>query len=92
MAARTSIFSSILSPLVKAVISTLDRGRLPQIKGNLTLKGLQAPVQVLRDRWYVPHIYAQSVEDAVFAQGFVHAQERLWQMDFNRQGNCRQAF
>ena len=46
--------------------------------------GLHAPVQVLRDRWYVPHIYAQSLEDAVFAQGFVHAQERLWQMDFNR--------
>ena len=64
--------------------NAVEPGRLPNIRGNLALKGLRAPVQVLRDRWYVPHIYAQSPEDAVFAQGFVHAQERLWQMDFNR--------
>ncbi len=84
MPTKTSILFSILSPVVKTAISLLDRSRLPQIQGQLTLKGLQAPVQVLRDRWYVPHILAQSAQDAVFAQGFVHAQERLWQMDFNR--------
>ena len=84
MPTQNSILASVLSPLVKSMTSLLDRGRLPQIQGSLTLKGLRAPVQVLRDRWYVPHIYAQSAEDAVFAQGFVHAQERLWQMDFNR--------
>ena len=84
MSTKTSILSSLLSPLAKVGISLLDRGRLPQVEGSLTVVGLHAPVQVLRDRWYVPHIYAQSLEDAVFAQGFVHAQERLWQMDFNR--------
>jgi penicillin amidase len=42
------------------------------------------PVEILHDRWGVPHIYAQSPEDLVFAQGYIHAQERLWQMDFNR--------
>jgi penicillin amidase len=46
--------------------------------------GLQAPVEVIRDRWGVPHIYAGSIPDALFAQGYLHAEERLWQMDFNR--------
>jgi penicillin G amidase len=39
---------------------------------------------VLRDRWGVPHIYASNVLDLAFAQGFVHAQDRLWQMELNR--------
>ena len=39
---------------------------------------------MLRDRWGIPHIYARNARDALFAQGFVHAQERLWQMDFTR--------
>ena len=76
--------SAILSPLVKSAVMLLDRGRLPPIEGELAIDGLQKPVQVLRDRWYVPHIYAQSTSDAVIAMGYVHAQERLWQMDFNR--------
>jgi penicillin amidase len=57
---------------------------LPQVDGALSLRGLRAPVEVIRDRWGVPHIYAQSIEDALFAQGFVQAQDRLWQMDVNR--------
>ncbi len=57
---------------------------LPKAKGRLALAGLEAPVDILRDRWGVPHIYAQSSGDLFFAQGFVHAQERLWQMDFHR--------
>ncbi len=57
---------------------------LPQVDGAVSVQGLRAPVEVIRDRWGVPHIYAQSVEDVLFAQGFVHAQDRLWQMDVNR--------
>lgn len=56
----------------------------PLRKGNLTLVGLSERVEVIRDRWDVPHIYAHSMEDVFFAQGFIHAQERFWQMDFNR--------
>lgn len=48
------------------------------------MKGLTTPVEVLRDRWGVPHIYARNAADALFAQGFVHAQERFWQMEFTR--------
>src|SRR5512139_793223 len=56
----------------------------PRYAGNLRMKGLSAPVEVVRDRWSVPHIYAKNTPDLIFAQGFIHAQERLWQMDFNR--------
>jgi penicillin amidase len=57
---------------------------LPQTEGQLSLPGLRAGVEVLRDRWGVPHIYAQNEQDLYFAQGFVHAQDRLWQMEFQR--------
>jgi penicillin G amidase len=60
------------------------RRPLPRTSGALTLPELEAPVQVLRDRWGVPHIYARSNADLFMAQGFVHAQDRLWQMEFNR--------
>lgn len=56
----------------------------PRTRGTLRLSGLSAPVEVLRDRWGVPHIYGETTEDVITAQGFVHAQERFWQMDFNR--------
>jgi penicillin amidase len=46
--------------------------------------GLAADVEVIRDSWGVPHIYADSQEDLFFAQGFVQAQDRLWQMDMYR--------
>jgi len=55
-----------------------------QMRGRLRLEGLSSSVEVLRDGWGVPHIYAQSERDVLFAQGFAHAQDRLWQMDFNR--------
>jgi len=54
---------------------------LPQIDGSLSVSGLAAPVTVQRDAHGVPHIHAQSVDDLVFAQGFVTAQDRLFQMD-----------
>ena len=57
---------------------------LPQLDGSLTVYGLAAPVTVARDAQGVPHIRANSMEDLVFAQGFVTAQDRLWQMDLLR--------
>ena len=74
----------VLGPLLKAALWPIGRMRLPQVKGTLSIKGLEAPVEILRDHWGVAHIYAQNSRDVVFAQGFVHAQERLWQMDFIR--------
>jgi penicillin amidase len=51
---------------------------------EVTLAGLQKPVEILRDRWGVPHIYAQTVDDLFFAQGYVAARDRLFQIDLWR--------
>ncbi|HUY12949.1 MAG TPA: penicillin acylase family protein [Terriglobia bacterium] len=60
------------------------RQSLPQLDGEIQLDGLKSPVEVLRDPRGVPHLRAQSVEDLCFAQGYITAQDRLWQMDLSR--------
>ncbi|HUF49791.1 MAG TPA: penicillin acylase family protein [Longimicrobiales bacterium] len=60
---------------------SLARASLSQLDGEIPLPGLRAPVTVLRDSMGVPHIYASNVDDLFLAQGFVQAQDRLWQMD-----------
>lgn len=57
---------------------------LPQLDGSLALPGLHSDVTVERDSWGVPHIRANSAEDLAEAQGYVLAQDRLWQMDLLR--------
>jgi len=62
------------------------------IQGKLKVPGLQHSVNVLRDRWGVAHIYAQNQHDLFFAQGFVAAQDRLFQMElWKRSGQGRLA-
>ena len=56
----------------------------PQLDGEMRAPGLSAPVHLRRDASDVTHIEAQSVADAYFALGWVHAQERSWQLEFNR--------
>ncbi len=60
---------------------------LPQLDGSISLPGLQKQVSVERDNWGVPHIRAASLEDAVEAQGYVMAQDRLWQLDLMRRAS-----
>lgn len=60
------------------------RQSLPRTEGEIRLAGLSAPVEIQRDRYGIPHVRAQSLEDAVFGLGFAHAQDRLWQMEMNR--------
>lgn len=79
-----SIVFDLLQPVARAGLVTLSRQRLPPVDGELILAGLDAPVRVLRDRWGVPHIYAQNDHDLFFAQGVVQAQDRLWQMELYR--------
>jgi penicillin amidase len=59
----------------------LARASLAQLDGEIGLPGLREPVTVIRDSSGIPHIYARNLDDLFFAQGFVHAQDRLWQMD-----------
>jgi penicillin amidase len=70
--------------LVGAAGYTLLRRSIPPRKGVVRLAGPSAPIEVIRDRWGVPHIFAETARDALFAQGFVHAQDRLWHMDLVR--------
>ncbi|HLU46290.1 MAG TPA: penicillin acylase family protein [Natronosporangium sp.] len=60
------------------------RRPFPTHSGELTLPGLSAPVTVYRDAYGIPQIYAETAEDLFRAQGFVHAQDRFWEMDFRR--------
>ncbi len=60
------------------------RAPLPNLNGRVDLIGLSAPAEVLWDNWGVPHVYAHTTEDMYFIQGYLHAQDRLWQMDLNR--------
>src|SRR5690606_31953471 len=56
----------------------------PTYDGELTLPGLSAPVTVYRDAFGVPHLFAETMEDLYRAQGFVHAQDRFYEMDLRR--------
>ncbi|HNB10734.1 MAG TPA: penicillin acylase family protein, partial [bacterium] len=60
------------------------RKSLPQTEGQLSLRGLSAPVTVYRDEFAVPHIDASGETDLMRATGYVQAQDRLWQMDLLR--------
>ena len=60
------------------------RASLPVLDGAIPTLGLSTQVEVLRDSHGVPHIRAQSVADALFTQGYITAQDRLWQMDLSR--------
>jgi penicillin amidase len=60
---------------------------LPQLDGSISLPGVQKEITVERDNWGVPHIRASSLQDAVEAQGYVMAQDRLWQLDLMRRAS-----
>jgi penicillin amidase len=71
-----------------AVWYQLFRRPLPRASGRFRLSGLEAPVQVLRDRHGVPHIRARGSIDLAFALGLCHGQDRLWQLEFFRRATA----
>jgi len=62
----------------------MSKKALPKVDGETTLQGLKSKVIIKRDTAGCPHIYAENMEDAAFAQGYTHAQERFWQMELSR--------
>ncbi len=62
----------------------LTRRAIAQTDGTVQLPGLRAPVTVIRDKSGIPHIYASTPADLFAAQGWVHASERMWQMEIWR--------
>src|SRR4029079_16717353 len=65
-------------------LDELARQSLGTIYGNLKAPGLKQPVEIIRDKEGIPHIYARNDDDLFFAQGFVMAQDRLWQLEMWR--------
>lgn len=75
-----ALIALIAPPLVR---NTAEKS-FPVVDGEYQVTGLDAPVQIYRDGYGIPHIYATTHHDLFFSQGYVHAQDRFWQMDFWR--------
>ncbi|WP_049562317.1 penicillin acylase family protein [Nonomuraea sp. SBT364] len=73
-----------LALVLAGVLVHTVRQSFPQVEGTLRLPGLTGNVEIYRDKTGIPHIYASASEDLFMAQGFVHAQDRFWEMDFRR--------
>ncbi len=84
LASRIVLVLVLLLAVAAAGTLVYLRSSLPTESGTIEVAGVTAPVQIVRDRNGVPHIYGQSIADAYFGLGFVHAQDRLWQMEINR--------
>ncbi|WP_425561092.1 penicillin acylase family protein [Myceligenerans crystallogenes] len=85
---KLAIGTAIVLVLVLAAVATfgwaIGRRALPEASGEVRLEGLTADVRVLRDERGVPHVYASEPADLFLAQGYVHAQDRFFEMDFRR--------
>lgn len=85
----------VCAVLAVSMVYYLASRSLPDYSATLTLEGLNAPVEIVRDNANVPHILAKTDADAFFALGFAHAQDRLWQMTILRrtaQGRLSEIF
>lgn len=72
----------VVAGLVFGVLVT--RNSFPKTDGDVEVVGIESEARVVRDEHGVPHIHAETEHDLFFAQGYVHAQDRFWQMDFWR--------
>jgi penicillin amidase len=79
----TSILE-LLEPVLKLYINSVSRIRKPASQAVLFVPGITEKCEVIRDHFGVPHIYAANEHDLFFAQGYVHAQDRFFQMELNR--------
>ncbi len=78
------VLAVVLAAGVVVWFRAAERAAMPTLDGTVKVAGLKAPVTVVRDEHGVPSITAQSLDDLFFAQGYVTAQDRLWQMDMMR--------
>src|ERR1700692_1444708 len=61
-------------------LKSIARQSLAKLDGNFNVPDVREPVEIIRDKWGVTHIYAKNEDDLFFAQGYVAAQDRLWQL------------
>src|SRR6266508_262660 len=79
-------FALIAALVTIAVIGTYlsMRRSLPMVDGTTSVTGISAPIDIVRDADAIPHIFAATKADGFFGLGYAHAQDRLWQMEFQR--------
>jgi len=81
---KNRIAPRVFSALLRPYLRHLAKPSLPRYRGDLALRGLKKQVSVFWQSEGIPHVFAANEQDLFFAQGYLHAQERLWQMDLNR--------
>jgi penicillin amidase len=81
---KSDLLSTLLSALLRPLIGRLDRASHPKYRGTLAIPGLEDTVKILWQSHAIPHVFAHNERDLFLAQGYLHAQERLWQMDMSR--------
>ncbi|HTK81506.1 MAG TPA: penicillin acylase family protein [Bacteroidota bacterium] len=74
----------VLSIVLFVLLRSLVTKSFPVTNGTLVASGLQEPVDIYRDAFGIPHVSARNAHDLMFTEGYVHAQDRLWQMDLGR--------
>ena len=75
------VVTALVSP---SLVRKTANKSFPSVDGEIQITGLSGKVEIYRDGYGIPHIYGDSHHDLYFAQGYVHAQDRFWQMDFWR--------
>lgn len=76
---------SLLRALAGTTLSNaLQAPQTHKRRGKTTVAGIKAPIEIIRDRYDIPHCFAESADDALFALGYVQVQDRLWQMQWSR--------
>jgi penicillin amidase len=84
LAGRVALALLLLAALAATAAWLYLHQSLPRLDGEVQVRGVGAPVEIVRDAEGVPHLFAKSARDGWFAMGYVHAQDRLWQMEFQR--------
>jgi penicillin G amidase len=84
------IIVRLLAAILLLIVAAVGAGyvylrqSLPEMSGEIAVTGIAGPVEIVRDADAIPHIFASTKDDALFGLGYVHAQDRLWQMEFQR--------
>src|SRR5687768_18579900 len=81
---RSGFFASLCAALLRPYLRRLDKPALSTYRGKLILRGLKQTATVRFDRFAIPRVSAANEADLFFVQGFLHARERLWQMELSR--------
>ena len=74
----------VIAAFAFIIVPIVVQRSFPVTDGEVHPNGVSAPVDIYRDDFGIPHIYASNTYDLFYAQGYVHAQDRFWQMDFWR--------